>query len=317
MMVILARPRGFCDGVVRAIGTVEDALEIHGAPVYVLHEIVHNRHVVEGLRKRGAVFVESVEGISPGSHLIFSAHGVSDAIVRRARERKLHVVDATCPLVRKVHFRARRYSREGREVIIIGHEGHAEVEGTKGWIEGPWHVVSTDSEVERLVVEDPANVAYVTQTTLSTRNTLRIIGALKSRFPFITGPEVSDICHSTRSRQEAIRRLARLIDLLLVVGSRTSSNSNRLREVGEQSGRRSYLIEDAGDIDPSWFGDVESIGVTAGASTPDVLVQEVVKGLQELGATAVLEMDGRPEAPFTCIGETDPPPSGVDAILRS
>lgn len=316
-MVILARPRGFCDGVVRAVNMVELKLQLHGPPVYVLHEIVHNRHVVEKLRERGAIFVESSEEIPPGSSVIFSAHGVPESVFRHAEEMHLHAIDATCPLVKKVHFRARRYSREGKEVIIIGHEGHPEVEGTKGWIDGPWHVVSTVSEVEKLHVEGPGDAAYVTQTTLSTKNTSKIIEALKERLPHIVGPELADICHSTQSRQEAVHRLARSIDLLLVVGSPNSSNSNRLREVGEQNGCLSYLIEDAGSIDPCWLCNVRQIGVTAGASAPEVLVQGVVKRMLELGATTVQEMDAAFETTFTHVRKTDTAQSGVSATHDS
>lgn len=304
MVVILARPRGFCDGVVRAVKMVEQELQVHGAPVYVLHEIVHNRHVVEKLRERGALFVESIEEIARGKLVIFSAHGVPQSVVRKAEERNLHAVDATCPLVKKVHFRARRYSREGKEVIIIGHEGHPEVEGTKGWVDGPWHVVSTASGIEELVIDDPGAIAYVTQTTLSTKNTRNIVAALKRRFPRIVGPELADICYATQSRQEAVYRLARRIDLLLVVGSRSSSNSNRLREVGERSGCLSYLIEDAGDIDPSWFSNIRQVGITAGASAPEVLVQGVVEKMQEMGAKTVLEMDEASEETFTYVRDT-------------
>lgn len=317
MVVILARPRGFCDGVVRAVNTVEQSLKRKSEPVYVLHEIVHNRHVVQDLRGRGAVFVESVEEPPPGALVIFSAHGVPGSVVVQARARSLQVIDATCPLVKRVHFRARRYSREGKEVIIIGHEGHPEVEGTKGWINGPWHVISTASEAEGLVVGDPGAIAYVTQTTLSTMKTGDIIAALKSRFPSIVGPELADICYATQSRQEAVHRLARRIDLLLVVGSRSSSNSNRLREVGEQSGCLSFLIEDAGEIDPNWLSNTREIGVTAGASAPEVLVQGVVRRIQELGATAILEMDAASESAFTLVRDTNLSPSRMNETLYS
>jgi 4-hydroxy-3-methylbut-2-en-1-yl diphosphate reductase len=313
MVVVLARPRGFCDGVVRAVEVVEQELLIHGAPVYVLHEIVHNRYVVEGLRERGALFVESIDAIATGAAVVFSAHGVSRSVVRMAEEKNLRAIDATCRLVKKVYFRAQRYSREGREIIIIGHQGHPEVEGTKGWIDGTWQVVSTAADVEQLVVDDPGAVAYVTQTTLSTEDTRTIIGALKTRFPRIAGPGVGDICYATQSRQEAVHQLAGRIDLLLVVGSRTSSNSNRLREVGERSGCRSHLIEDAGDIDPSWLRDVRKIGVTAGASAPEVLVQGVVRKMRELGARAVVEMDNESETAFTGVRDTELAQSNLNA----
>jgi 4-hydroxy-3-methylbut-2-enyl diphosphate reductase len=296
---------------------VEQELRMHGAPVYVLHEIVHNLHVVERLRERGAVFVDSIEELAPGALVVFSAHGVPNRVVRQAEEKNLQLIDATCPLVKKVHFRARRYSREGREVIIIGHEGHPEVEGTKGWIEGPWHVVSTASEVEEIVIVDPEATAYVTQTTLIPKDTSKAIAALKRRFPFIVGPELDDICYATQSRQEAVRLLARRIDLLLVVGSRTSSNSNRLREVGEQSGCPSFLIEDACDIDPSWFSNIRQMGITAGASTPEVLVQGVVARIQELGATTVLEMDAASETTCTYVRDADTSQSGVNEARDS
>jgi 4-hydroxy-3-methylbut-2-enyl diphosphate reductase len=300
MVIILARPRGFCDGVVRAVQIVEQVLQAEGAPVYVLHEIVHNRHVVEDLRARGAIFVESIDEIPPGAFVIFSAHGVPDTVVKQAEARELRAVDATCPLVKKVHSRARRYSRQGREVIIIGHQGHPEVEGTKGCIEGARHVVSSAESVAGLAVRDPEALAYVTQTTLNIQHTIGNIRALKLRFPTIHGPGLADICYATQSRQEAVRRLARDIDILLVVGSRNSSNSNRLREVGEGNGRPSYLIEDAGDIDSNWLREGRHVGVTAGASAPEVLVQGVVERLQALGATGVREMDEDPEPAVTC-----------------
>jgi 4-hydroxy-3-methylbut-2-en-1-yl diphosphate reductase len=298
MEIILVRPRGFCRGVVRAIDIVEQVLTLHGSPVHVLHEIVHNSQVVENLRERGALFVETVEDIPPGAMVIFSAHGVSDAVVRRAKERKLQAIDATCPLVKKVHFRARRYGRKGREVIIIGHQGHPEVEGTMGCVGGPLHVVSTLAEVGDLQVEDPRALAYVTQTTLNIKDASDIIACLKERFPDIQGPGLTDICYATQSRQEAVHRLAREVDLLLVVGSRNSSNSNRLREVGEQSGCLSYLIEEARDLDPAWFRNTDCVGITAGASAPEVLVQGVVEKLQDFAGIRVREMDAECETTF-------------------
>lgn len=296
MVVILAQPRGFCDGVVRAVQMVEELLTCNGAPVYVLHEIVHNHQVVDQLRERGAIFVESIEEIAPGASVVFSAHGVPDSVNTQAKERNLRAIDATCPLVKKVHSRARRYSREGFEVVIIGHQGHPEVEGTKGCIDGPRHVVSNIAEVEGLEIQSPQALAYVTQTTLNIRHTRNIIAALTQRFPSVKGPGLSDICYATQSRQEAVHRLAREIDILLVVGSRNSSNSNRLREVGEQSGCLSYLIEDANDIDPVWFRNRLHVGVTAGASAPEVLVSGVVEKLQTLGPITVREMDAASEA---------------------
>ena len=296
MEVILARPRGFCRGVVRAVDIVEQILTMQEAPVYVLHEIVHNRHVVENLKERGALFIENIEDVPSGAMVIFSAHGVSDAVVRRAKERRLRVVDATCPLVKKVHFRARKYGREGREVIIIGHQGHPEVEGTMGCVNGPLNVVSTVADVGKLQVEDAGSLAYVTQTTLNTMDASRIIAALKWRFPGIKGPGLKDICYATQSRQEAVHRLTRDVDLLLVVGSRNSSNANRLREVGEQSGRLSYLIEDARDINPTWFVNIHCLGVTAGASAPEFLVKDVVERVQDTVTIRVREMDAPSEA---------------------
>jgi 4-hydroxy-3-methylbut-2-enyl diphosphate reductase len=299
MEVILARPRGFCKGVVRAIDLVEQLLTSRGAPVYVLHEIVHNRYVVESLNERGALFVETVEDVPSGALVVFSAHGVSDAVGRRAKQRRRQIIDATCPLVKKVHFRARRYGRRGLEVIIIGHKGHPEVEGTMGCVDGPLHVVSTLAEAEALRVEDPKALAYVTQTTLNIKDAKAIIAHLKDRFPGIKGPGLADICYATQSRQRAVHRLAGEVDLLLVVGSRNSSNSNRLREVGEQAGCLSYLIEDARDMDPAWFTRKNCVGVTAGASAPEVLVEGVVEKLRNLAIIRVKEMDSAFEEKFT------------------
>ena len=291
MKVILAQPRGFCAGVVRAIEMVERTLEIYSTPVYVLHEIVHNRHVVEDLKSKGALFIETLNDVKAGAVTIFSAHGVSTAVVEQAKRRNLKIIDATCPLVTKVHLRAQRYSRQGFEVIIIGHPGHSEVEGTRGRVEGPVHVVSSRDEVVSLKIKNPDRIAYVTQTTLSTDDTHNVIDALKKRFT-LQGPELSDVCYATQSRQNAVRRLAKEIDLLLVVGSRNSSNSNRLREVGEQNGLASYLIEDADDLNPAWFSKKTRVGVTAGTSALEVMVQEVVGRLRGYGATTVTEMEG-------------------------
>src|SRR4030042_5526063 len=253
MQVILAQPRGFCAGVVRAIKIVERALEIYGTPVYVLHEIVHNRHVVENLKQNGALFIEVLSEAPPDALTIFSAHGVSTAVMKEAEKRKLRVIDATCPLVTKVHLQAQRYSREGFEVIIIGHPGHPEVEGTRGWVEGPVYVLSRKEEVERLKVGNPNRLAYVTQTTLSLEDTREVITALKGQWCNIQGPELSDICYATQSRQNAVRQLAKDIDLLLVVGARNSSNSNRLREVAEKKGFPAPLLEDTEDRKPALF----------------------------------------------------------------
>jgi len=295
MEVILAQPRGFCAGVVRAIKIVERALDIYGTPVYVLHEIVHNRHVVEDLKNQGALFIETLGEVPAGAVVIFSAHGVSPAIMKEAEKRNLHVIDATCPLVTKVHFQAQRYSREGFEVIIIGHPGHPEVEGTRGWVEGVVYVVSRRNEVKSLSVRNPNRLAYVTQTTLSLDDTREVIDTLKNRWQNLEGPELSDICYATQSRQNAIQHLARDINLLLVVGARNSSNSNRLREVGEQSGLHAYLVEDIEDLDASWFSEKTTVGITAGTSAPEAMVQKVLARLRTYGVRSVCEMEGEPE----------------------
>ncbi|HUL31597.1 MAG TPA: 4-hydroxy-3-methylbut-2-enyl diphosphate reductase [Thermodesulfobacteriota bacterium] len=295
MKVVLAQPRGFCAGVVRAIKIVERTLEVHGTPVYVLHEIVHNHHVVEDLKNQGALFIETLDEVPAGAVTIFSAHGVSTAVVKEAKRRNLKVIDATCPLVTKVHFQAQRYSREDFEIIIIGHPGHPEVEGTRGWVEGFVHVVSRKNEVESLKVRNPDRLAYVTQTTLSLDDTREVIDVLKKRWHNIQGPELSDICYATQSRQNAVRQLARNIDLLLVVGARNSSNSNRLREVGEQSGLPAYLIEDVDDLSPRWFSEMTRVGITAGTSAPEAMVQKVLGKLQTYGLKTVSEMEGKRE----------------------
>jgi len=297
MDVRLANPRGFCAGVDRAIEIVERALELHGAPVYVLHEIVHNRHVVEDLAGRGVKFVDDLGQVPQGSVTIFSAHGVSDEVVRTAEERGLKIVDATCPLVTKVHLRAQSDSAKGLEVVLIGHPGHPEVEGTRGRIPGPVHVLSTVGEVEALVVRDPDRLSYVTQTTLSIDDTREVIQALARRFPKIRGPELKDICYATQNRQNAVKRLTteERIDVLIVIGSKNSSNSNRLAELGTRSGVRSYLIDDASEIRPEWLVSTNRIGVTAGASAPESLVQQVIERLRELGVRHVEEMQGELE----------------------
>ncbi len=293
MDVILAQPRGFCAGVERAIEIVEQALELYQPPIYVLHEIVHNRHVVDELRGRGAVFVEALTEVPEGAVCIFSAHGVATSVVNHATQRRLDVIDATCPLVTKVHLQAQRYARDGYEVIIIGHPGHPEVEGTRGRIEGTVYVLSTEDEVAQLQVRNPDKLAYVTQTTLSIDDTKDVITALNQRFPNIQGPALNDICYATQNRQNAVRQLLSEIDLLLVVGAHNSSNSNRLREVGSQAGVTSYLIENANDVDPAWFTTQTRIGITAGASAPEVLVEGVLARLQELGvAQNVRTMEG-------------------------
>jgi len=290
--LMLAQPRGFCAGVVRAVEIVERALTVHGAPVFVLHEIVHNRRVVEDLEHRGAVFVEELADVPPGAIVIFSAHGVARRVEAGAAERGLRVIDATCPLVTKVHRQAQRYASEDREVIIVGHAGHVEVSGTLGQVDGPVHVLCTVEEVERLVVRDPARLAYVTQTTLSLDDTREVIAALRRRFPDITGPGLDDICYATQNRQNAARALAADADVLLVVGAQNSSNSNRLREVGAQMGIPSYLIEGAGDIDPAWLPRGGRVALTAGASTPEVLVDLAIERLRNLGVTTVATAPG-------------------------
>jgi 4-hydroxy-3-methylbut-2-enyl diphosphate reductase len=295
LSVTLAQPRGFCAGVDRAIEIVERALQLYGAPVYVLHEIVHNRYVVDDLSARGVVFVDALDEIPRGSVTIYSAHGVSDAVVRKGVERELRVIDATCPLVTKVHVQAQQYRREGREVILIGHPGHPEVEGTRGRIEGKVHVLSTVDEVEQLEVADATRLSYVTQTTLSVDDTREVIDALVRRFPQIKGPALKDICYATQNRQNAVKQMSDEIDLLLVVGSQNSSNSNRLRELGARKGVPSHLIDGASEIEAAWFRPNMRIGVTAGASAPESLVQQVLQRLRELGVGRVTEMDGERE----------------------
>lgn len=295
MKVTLAQPRGFCAGVDRAIEIVERALELYGTPVYVLHEIVHNRFVVDDLSARGVVFVDELSEVPRGAVTIYSAHGVSDSVVATGRERGLRVIDATCPLVTKVHLQAQAYEREGREVILIGHPGHPEVEGTRGRIRGRVHVLSTVEEVRALQVGDPQRLSYVTQTTLSVDDTREVIDALVARFPSIRGPALKDICYATQNRQNAVREMSEEIDLLLVVGSQNSSNSNRLRELGERKGVQSHLIDGARDIDPAWFQAGLRVGVTAGASAPESLVQQVLARLRELGVDEVHEMEGERE----------------------
>lgn len=280
LRVVLAQPRGFCAGVERAIEIVERALRKFGPPIYVRHEIVHNRRVVEDLRRRGAVFVDELDEVPPGATTIFSAHGVARVVEEEAGRRGLAVIDATCPLVAKVHNEGRRYAAQGREIILIGHAGHAEVEGTIGQIPGRVHLVQTVEDVARLEVADPERLAYITQTTLSVDDTREIIAALTARFPSIRGPDVRDICYATQNRQSAVRALAETVDAILVVGSRNSSNSNRLREIGAGLGRPAYLIDDATALEAAWFEGIGSLGVTAGASAPESLVQEVIEGIR-------------------------------------
>jgi 4-hydroxy-3-methylbut-2-enyl diphosphate reductase len=292
MKIILAQPRGFCAGVERAIEIVERALVKYGPPVYVRHEIVHNKRVVDELRAKGAIFVEEVSEIPPGAVTIFSAHGVARQVENDASLRGLTVIDATCPLVAKVHKEGQRYSHLGHEVILIGHEGHPEVEGTLGQIDGRVYLISSATDVESLEVEDPEHLAYVTQTTLSVDDTRDIIDALKRRFPAIKGPDVNDICYATQNRQQAVRRLAGAVDILLVIGAKNSSNSNRLREIGAEIDVPSYLIDDATALDPAWLEGKETVGVTAGASAPEALVEELVARLKELGCRSVTTLNG-------------------------
>ncbi len=300
MQILMANPRGFCAGVDRAIDIVERALELFGAPIYVRHEVVHNRFVVEGLRDKGAVFVEELDEVPTGATVIFSAHGVSQAIRRQAADRGLRVFDATCPLVTKVHMEVSQYARQGLEVVLIGHAGHPEVEGTMGQFEradgGTMHLVETPADVAALRIGDPSRLAFVTQTTLSVDDAAAVIDALRERFPEIRGPRKDDICYATQNRQDAVRDLAGQVDLMVVVGSRNSSNSNRLRELAESVGCSAYLVDDADDLDRAWFDGVAIVGVTAGASAPEVLVKSVVARLKEWGGVTSAEVPGREES---------------------
>ena len=295
MKVILAQPRGFCAGVVRAIEIVERALEKYGPPVYVRHEIVHNKYVVESLKARGARFVEEVSEIPPKSVAIFSAHGVAKRVEEEAAARDLPVLDATCPLVTKVHNQGKRYVAQGRTLILIGHAGHPEVEGTLGQIPGPVILIQTENDVASLDLPDDAPVAYVTQTTLSVDDTRGIIAALHRRFTDIVGPETRDICYATQNRQTSVRDLSEIVDLILVVGAKNSSNSNRLREIGAEAGIPSYLVADGSEVDPEWLRGVETVGITAGASAPEVLVEDVINALRQLGPVDVSTLAGREE----------------------
>ena len=295
MEVLLANPRGFCAGVERAIAIVERALEIHGAPIYVRHEVVHNKFVVDDLRRKGAIFVEDLSGIPAGATLIFSAHGVSKAVRAEAQARGLRVFDATCPLVTKVHVEVEKMRREGSEVVMIGHRGHPEVEGTMGQAAGGMYLVETLEDVARLAVRDPGKLAYVTQTTLSVDDAATIVDALRKRFPAITGPKKDDICYATQNRQDAVKFLARQSDLVIVVGSPNSSNSNRLREVARGRGVEAYMVDNAEQLRPEWIAGRRRIGVTAGASAPEVLVQAVISKLKDLGAARVGQLAGTEE----------------------
>jgi len=292
MKVLLANPRGFCAGVDRAIEIVERALELHGAPIYVRHEVVHNKFVVQDLRQKGAVFVEDLSEVPTGSTVIFSAHGVSQAVRRDAEERGLKVFDATCPLVTKVHVEVGKKRGQGREIIMIGHRGHPEVEGTMGQSEAGMYLVENPQDVSKLKVRDEDNLAFVTQTTLSVDDALQTIAALKARFPGIVGPKKDDICYATQNRQDAVKTLARQCDVVIVVGSPNSSNSNRLREVAQQQGVPAYMVDNAMELKSEWVAGKRTVGVTAGASAPEVLVKQVVEKLRELGAESVGELSG-------------------------
>ncbi|MFI3157981.1 MAG: 4-hydroxy-3-methylbut-2-enyl diphosphate reductase [Methylococcaceae bacterium] len=297
MQIVLANPRGFCAGVDRAIEIVDQAIQAFGAPIYVRHEVVHNRTVVDGLKEKGAIFIEDLTDVPVGSYLIFSAHGVSKQVQHEAKERNLTVFDATCPLVTKVHLQVAKHAKEGREVILIGHAGHPEVEGTMGQYErctenGGIYLVETPEDVKNLIVKNPDNLAYVTQTTLSMTDTKIMVDALKVRFKAIQEQKKDDICYATQNRQDAVYELAKTADIILVVGSPNSSNSNRLREIAEQLGKQSYLIDTAKDMQQNWFDDIAVVGVTAGASAPEVLVQEVIDQLKLWGGQSTIEIQG-------------------------
>ena len=292
MRIILAQPRGFCAGVVRAIDIVELALKKYGPPVYVRHEIVHNKRVVEDLKAKGAVFVEELNEVPDDAITVFSAHGVSQKVADKAELRRLPVIDATCPLVAKVHKEGQRYSANNYDIVLIGHEGHPEVEGTMGRIPGTVYLVSSAEDVGQLEVKDPNKLAYVTQTTLSVDDTRDVIETLKQRFPKIVGPDVKDICYATQNRQSAVRKLAEKVDVLLVVGAQNSSNSNRLREIGAELNVPSYLIDDAQALDADWLKNCETVGITAGASAPEALVQELIERRSELDDVEFVNFDG-------------------------
>jgi 4-hydroxy-3-methylbut-2-en-1-yl diphosphate reductase len=302
MQVLLANPRGFCAGVDRAIDIVERAIELFGAPIYVRHEVVHNTHVVERLRALGAVFVEELADVPAGNTVIFSAHGVSHAVEAEAHGRQLTVFDATCPLVTKVHMEVQRYAREGRDVLLIGHAGHPEVEGTMGRFDasagGQMHLVQNVADVARLSVRDAERLAFVTQTTLSMDDTAEIVAALRARFPHLKTPAREDICYATQNRQDAVKKLLERCDVLVVVGSRTSSNSNRLRELADRAGVPGYLIDGPAELQPQWFQGKRAVGVTAGASAPEILVQQVLRQLKDWGGAVPEEVAGRAESVY-------------------
>ena len=311
MRVILAQPRGFCAGVERAIDIVEKALDLYGPPVYVRHEIVHNKRVVKELTAKGARFVEELDEIPDGAITVFSAHGVAQTVEDTAADRELPVLDATCPLVAKVHKEGQRYAENGFEVVLIGHEGHPEVVGTMGRIPGVVHLVQDTGDVATLAPGNPDKLAYVTQTTLSVDDTRDVIEALKVRFPKIAGPDVKDICYATQNRQAAVRKLSETVDLILVVGAQNSSNSNRLRELGGEDGTPSYLVEEVGAVDPGWFDGVAAVGLTAGASTPERLVDEVIDRLREIAPVDLSIMDGIEEHIRFKLPEECAPPDPV------
>jgi 4-hydroxy-3-methylbut-2-enyl diphosphate reductase len=292
MQVLLANPRGFCAGVDRAIEIVERAIKLHGAPIYVRHEVVHNKFVVDDLRKKGAVFIEELDEVPAGATLIFSAHGVSQAVRRDAESRGLRVFDATCPLVTKVHVEVAKMRAQGREIIMIGHKGHPEVQGTMGQSERGMHLVEGPQDVAKLQVRDETNLAFVTQTTLSVDDAQVTIDALVARFPAIVGPKRDDICYATQNRQDAVKTLARQCDVVIVVGSPNSSNSNRLREVAQNQGVPAYMVDNAGDLNAEWLDGKSRVGITAGASAPEILVQQVIDRLKTLGADRVSNLDG-------------------------
>ncbi len=299
MKIKLANPRGFCAGVDRAIEIVNRALEVFGPPIYVRHEVVHNKYVVEDLKQRGAIFVDELDQVPDDVIVIFSAHGVSKVVEDEARRRGLKVFDASCPLVKKVHMEVVRYARDGMECVLIGHHGHPEVEGTMGQFDpgngGAMYLVENEDDVHSLQVSNPGRLAYVTQTTLSMDDTAKVISALRARFPAIQGPRKDDICYATQNRQDAVKLLASQCDLVLVVGSVNSSNSNRLRELAERSGAQAFLVDDADDVQPAWLADKHAVGITAGASAPETLVQGVIARLVELGAQLPEELAGKPE----------------------
>ena len=295
MDVLLANPRGFCAGVDRAIAIVERALVQFGAPIYVRHEVVHNKFVVDDLRAKGAIFVEELDEVPAGATVVFSAHGVPRSVRAEADARGLRVFDATCPLVTKVHIEIAKMHEHGREIVMIGHAGHPEVEGTMGQVQGRIHLVESPADVDALVVDDPANLAYVTQTTLSVDDAAEVVAALRRRFPAIVGPKRDDICYATQNRQDAVKFMAPQVDVVVVVGSPNSSNSNRLREVAANLGTPAYMVDRADQLDAAWLAGAERVGVTAGASAPDVLVREVILRLQALGAGRVTELTGADE----------------------